>query len=798
MSARARSILFVLAAAVLFALPLIPEILGTRRLVFRDAQITHWPWRQTAMEAWRERRVPFINPASSGGQPLLANPNAVLLYPTLLLELVLPPASAFNLHYLVHVLWALLGARALSRRLGLSRGAAFAAGTAFAFSGMVLSYASAFANSSAAAAWLPWCAAAVLDLARADGRRASIRAAAAAALAFALQLLAGEPAISALTLLFSAVLAAGVLAGQAGHRGARFFLRFAAGGAISAVAAAAFSAPLLLPLSAVLSLTYRGQHLYSERAFGASPFQFWRLVEWFFPRFAGDPGVFGPGAHWQYAFHRGEVLYIWCVTLGVLPLAAILMASLRRDFWDRRSAGLAAGAAVSLLFAFGSALPLYRVLFFVEALRRLRYPIKFYLLTTLCVALLFGLAWEGLSRRRAGRREAAVLGALALLYLAAAAAMREGGLVDAAIRPWLASLKGPSDALLAAIRGSLRGDALLGLAALAVAALLLFLPGRTVTARDGYWAGLATILLALPAGLPLFVSGDEKTLERPPALAATIAGTGRLYVSPSLPEFSVLLSGTAHRQLPGRVGAFARVQIEELIPQTGSPFHVRYAFDADPDGSYGWYNRIAGEVLTASKPEDKCRLLLAFGTRWVLEDEPRSLPCGTSRTGIVVAGRRLVVSELSGAAPELRWAGRAHERASLSGTLELVRSERFRPETDVVLPGHSDRNASADAASASLSATRVEADRASANVDADGRGHLVFARTFFNTWLAKLDGAPVAPLVADGRDLAVAVPKGRHHVEIEYDRAPFTRGVWLQLAAFVALGTGVIAAGAKR
>src|SRR5438105_10725092 len=150
MSSRTRAVLFGFAAALLVALPLLPEILGTRRLVFRDAQITHWPWRRIAMEAWAQQRVPFVNVFASGGQPMLANPNAVLLYPTVLLERILPAASAFNLHYLLHILWALFGARLLARRLGLSPGPAFLAGVAYAFSGMMLSYGSAFANSAAA------------------------------------------------------------------------------------------------------------------------------------------------------------------------------------------------------------------------------------------------------------------------------------------------------------------------------------------------------------------------------------------------------------------------------------------------------------------------------------------------------------------------------------------------------------------------------------------------------------------------------------------------------------------------
>src|SRR5512132_86673 len=171
MSVRGRAALSGLGVALLFALPLLPEIAGSRRLVFRDAHMTHWPWRRVAIEMLDSGKVPFVNGTASGGQPFLANPNAGLLYPTLLLEKIFPPAAAFNLHYLLHVLWAFFGARALASRFGLSSGAAFFSGVAFAFSGTMLSYGSAFANAGPAASWLPWCAAATIDIVRADSTR---------------------------------------------------------------------------------------------------------------------------------------------------------------------------------------------------------------------------------------------------------------------------------------------------------------------------------------------------------------------------------------------------------------------------------------------------------------------------------------------------------------------------------------------------------------------------------------------------------------------------------------------------
>jgi hypothetical protein len=733
------------------------------------------------MDSLAAGRVPFVNVSSSGGEPFLANPNAVLVYPTLLLEKILAPAAAFNLHYLLHVLWAFFGARALARRLGLPGGPAFFSAVAFAFSGIMMSYGSGFANSVASASWLPWCAAATLDLVRARGAVRTLRAGAACAIGFGLQLLAGEPVLSLLTILFAAFLGlAEIFSARKDPLVATANLL--AGGALAGLVAAALASPLLLPLFAVFPLTYRGQHLYSARAFGASPFQAWRMVEWLFPRFAGDPGALGAGAHWQFAFHPGEVLYIWCVTFGVIPFAAILIAAARRDFWTHRTTWLAGGAVVSLLFSFGASLPFSRLLFSFPAMRRLRYPIKFYLLTTLCMALLAGFAGERLrpEASRAGRRAGLILLAAALLFCAAFLICWEAKAFDRAVGPLLSGSELPAPELLPEIRRSLTGDALFGLLATAVLGLVLF--SRRPIRGQCHLLALATLLLAFPFALPLFVSADERDLARPPALAGKLKGPGRLYLPQGLAS---LWTARSHPALPPRVVKLARVQIEELVPLTGAPFGVRYVFDPDRDGSFGYYNQLAYEALAASSPEEASRVLRAYGARWVLDDQGAVHPSLRPVLGFDVAGRRLLLSEIPDPVAELRWAGREFRRSSLSGALDLVRSERFLPESDVVLPGRSDRGPEGPEAPGTLSAARVGADAASADVAAENSGYVIFGRTYFPAWKARLDGRRVPVLVANARDLAVAVPAGNHHVEFEYDRAPFHRGVALQIVGML-------------
>lgn len=793
MSRRVRAFLPGFAVVVLFALPLLPEVVGARLLVFRDAQITHWPWRREAVRALASGRVPFVDAAASGGQPLLANPNATLLYPTFLLERVLSPEAAFNLHYLLHVLWAFFGARALARRLGLGEGAGLVAGVAYGFSGMMLSYGSAFMNSSAAAAWLPWCGAAFLDLGQARDGRGRWRAAAAAGLALGLQLLAGEPAITLVTLaLGAALLGASALGAPAGERGGRL-----AGSVVGSLAAGAIglalAAPLLLPLEAVFPLTYRGQHLFSERASGAAAFTAARAIEWVLPRFGGSPDQLGGGANWLRSISGEEFVYIWCVTFGVVPFLLVAAGVLRRDFWDRRAGVLVGGGVLALLFAFGFSLPLYRLVFAVGFLRKLRYPIKFYLLTTLCVALLAGLAVESLARRRAGAREASVLAAFLAAFAAAWVLAAPGGALDRWAAPLAAEVSDDPAGFLSVFRGLVRGDALFGaLAVLCVGFVLR--PGARP--RDPSWAlGLLALLTSFSWGLPLFVSAPSNDLLRPPALAHRLEGPGRLYVSRRLPRFdAAALRKNASEEL-ARTGRVARILVEQLIPATGAPFGARYLFENDPDGSYGYFNRIASEAADASTPEERDRLLVLFGARWTLSEDGEAHPLFRPVTGLEVAGRRLVLSEAPDPVPELRWAGRAWRRPAVSATLELVRSERFDPRQDVALPGRAPEDPSGPAVPARVAVEAVEANRAAASIEAAGDGHVIFSRTYFPAWRALLDGRPAPVAVANARELAVAVPAGRHRVELEYDAGPFRRGVALQAAAVAA---AVVVAAAAR
>jgi hypothetical protein len=544
-----------------------------------------------------------------------------------------------------------------------------------------------------------------------------------------------------------------------------------------------------LPLSRIVRLTSRGQRDFSLQAFGSAAMAPWRVIEWFLPRFNGNPASLGADAHWQYGLHQGDIVYIWCVTLGVLPLFAILAAAPVRAFWNRRTLFLSSAFLVALLFSFGTRLPFYRALYEVEWLRRLRYPIKFYLVATISAALLAGFASESLLANRS-KRPLFVLAAGALVFLALLPLSSAGGPIAESIRPHLQGLLPSAAQLEAGILSAIRSDAMRGLGAIALLSLIL-LWGRSARLR-AYLLGFATLVLALPWGLPLFVAADTRDLSRPPAVLAALSGPGRVYASDEIGKVKLSAEEISHPHLEPRYARLARVLIEELTPATGAAFGVRYLFDEDPDGSYGFSNRLAREVLQASTPDQKARMLAAYGARWVLSAESAALPQARPVTGFTVAGRRLVLWELPGAVPELRWAGRAHGRRSLSGALELVRQEGFRPEIEIVLPDRQDRGPAGRTSAARLSDVRLRPARAAAQVRADGPGWLVLSRTYFPAWRATVDGTPARVLIANGRDLAVPVPAGTHRVELWWDETPFARGVGLQAAGVLLVAAAAL------
>lgn len=156
-----------------------------------------YPSRQYLAEALRNGETPYWNPHLFLGVPFLADPQSAVLYPAARLLQSWDTPDAFAASIVLHALLAAAGMFLCARlAFGLVRPAALAGGLVFAFGGFMAANV-VEPNVVEAAAWLPW---AVLGAGLAH-RRALIPGAILASVALGLQGLAGQPHISALSML---------------------------------------------------------------------------------------------------------------------------------------------------------------------------------------------------------------------------------------------------------------------------------------------------------------------------------------------------------------------------------------------------------------------------------------------------------------------------------------------------------------------------------------------------------------------------------------------------------------------
>jgi hypothetical protein len=205
------------------------------------------PSQAEVRRAFAEGRLPFWNDRVGAGMPLLADPQAQVLQPLVLLAMPFPLGPAAGVTAALRVLLALVFTFLLLRRLDLGSGAALCGSLGFGLGGFVLLWLGwPLANS---AAWLPVVLYGVVVLDRRGARRDALLLGAAL---FGL-LQSGHPETIAYALLLaSAFGAARALARSRGER-----RPFATRAAWVLALALGLSAPTLLPAALYLPQTAR-------------------------------------------------------------------------------------------------------------------------------------------------------------------------------------------------------------------------------------------------------------------------------------------------------------------------------------------------------------------------------------------------------------------------------------------------------------------------------------------------------------------------------------------------------------
>jgi hypothetical protein len=718
----------------LLLLPLVPLAAGRRMVTYQDAIMTHLPSKAATVEQIRAGTFPFLNPYASFGEPLAGNPNFGTFFPDMLAFLVLPLPVAFGLRFAVAAVLAYAGARRWARAEGASRGAAEVAAIAFALSGVYVSTWR-FFNSGLALALAPWvmaAAARVGQRARSDDAAPLRRAVAALALVGGLEILAGEPVIALMSLGLGAVRA---VAGAAHVR--RALLATLAGLAL----AGAIAAPQIAVTAQVYPTSTRSLAPFPYLLAASTSLTPARLLEQAAPFPFGRPDLTGEAGFTGHEHYDNHAPYLWTLHVGWVVIALLLLASAggARERWWWALFG------VSVLLSFGRFLPFARWLHPVVSLGgRMRFPVKWWYVAALALVPLVARAagrWEaGFVPARAARVRTAIV--LAAGAVVAAAIVRPSGIAALAI---VASL-------------------------LAAASLLLVRP----TVHGLAWLVATTLVLCF---VPLWRTLVDVVPEAPPHFAG-----GRVYERAAA-EAHPLRHGRDWPPADATTRETFRRAPRELWALTGALSEMAYAFDGDPDGIYFEGDRVVGKSMEALPWPARAAALRAAGVGYVVSTE--ELPAPYARLALLGPERGVALYRLEGAADSVRVATRLLPAAQFQDVVPLLSRADFDPHTDAVVMGTGTIRGIAQPSSVEVVTEGPTGLRA--RLVAAAPAVVVWSRTYFRAWRARVDGVPAEVIVADGHLVGVSVPAGAHDLEVEWSRVPLVFGLVLSLGALAAL-----------
>jgi hypothetical protein len=745
----------------------------------RDASQNHEPARRVITDRLRTGELPLWDPYHGGGTPLLADPNMLVLHPITALFLVLPEKAAFTASIVLQFALLLASGYLLARALPAGRPAAILAAAVLGLSGPALSL-SGMQNVLSAFAWLPLALWGTLRFAR-DGR---IRPLLAAALSLAVIVATGEAATFAAWIL----LAPALVLFEPRDPGAAPVSRTQRASALAVVLGAGvlLAAAAWLPAASLLPLTPRGQGLPLAEVL-KWPLLPQRLPELVLPRLFGDPTRLPPAGWWGVWLFEGGYPFLPSIHVGAIAMVLALGAcGAGRE--ARRAAALlavaAAGLGCAVLPATGAGRAIAEHLPWV---RLLRYPERFLLVTVAALALLAALGLERLRMRRGASRLPHAAVALAALTFAAVSTIAAAPAATDGVLRTVARL--PASFVASEVMGVVRGGAmrsllwmLAELSALSAAAWIVAHGSRSAGRAAAWCLAAAAGASLVWAGAPARSMAAPGWLEAPSPLRDAVAhgaGAPRLHHQPRPADLRVW--GRTDEQIWGF--RFDRFTYSLL---TGHADGVPTILDPATDRMDLAPSVRLGAALEGRPIEDQVRVLRVCGAGELLAFGPleaAGLAAGPVLEGLSVPAARLYRIERPLA--RLRFVSRQAAPSHPDDPLQSLLDPSFDPDGTVLIDGAVRTDPAGPEAKARLQVLQDDPERLRIMVETNRRGSLVVSDALAPGWRARLDGEPVPIERADMLFRAVAVPPGRHEVEMTYLPSSVPAGFALSLGGAV-------------
>jgi hypothetical protein len=784
-----------LAAALLSLVPVWGVFTTSRIFFVRDLTLHFWSHHLWLRNTLLEGQWPWWDPYFAGGHSGIADSlNHVFLLPMTAIRLLASDVVGFNIWVAASQPLAAVGAYLMLRR-DVSQRAALLGASLFALSGAMVSTPN-FPNLGYTAALLPW----VIWSARRAVEMPGPASTAVLAIVFGTQALCGEPVILG-TSAGAAVLMA-VFFGE-GTRTARLFkvgAALAVGGLLAGVQ--------LLPLADAARDSTRGLRADTGGRLHpvdlistilAQPFgHFYHSLEpdWWLDALNGQLGPF------LYSLYFGVAGVLWAIASLGHPERRI------RLFWT-------IAAVVTLVAAFGDNTAIYPFLReHVPVLRSFRFPIKYFIVTTLAVSALAALGWDVVERRLETSRRLG-LAPIAALVLAAGACL-------VALPAFVAPEFSYEQVLRLAVRvGTYRPvvatetllarvpPLLLACAGIAAGwALLVLIARRTPHAARLALAALYGLTLADPAivNIDLNPTTPAALMQEPEWIGVMRShGDGRVYYGgrwgkPTRPGRmgEPLIDGAEKLVLPAEYDAMEARAIafhESAISTSG--WKVRESISYDMPLLVPRNYILMLRTFARSTPEERFRFIERSGVRYCVLPEPPYE--GAPSLADLKYFESMRLYECFPNARRVYFAPRARVVPNLQDQIDLLFAAEYDPET-VLLDGAAPPAAGAAGQPAASSFSRIVGETNTlvaieAHAGSQG-GYLVLLDSYNASWNVQVDGERAELLRANALYRAVRLAPGRHTVEFSY----VPRALYAGLTASVAgtlLVLGLFAAAAR-
>jgi hypothetical protein len=751
---------------------------------YRDLTYYFLPLRQFVADFLQAGQWPLWNPYFHAGVPFAGDPTTLVLYPSTLLTLILPPFKALTVELILHVLAAAAVVYLLARRLGLGTAAAVLAGVIYGYCGYTLSQIN--PGRIFAVPYLPlmllfW------DLLR---ERHQTRWFVATATTGALLCLTPAPDFVALS--FVTLLGWELAQTFVGRR--ELLRRLGIWGLLS-LCAAGLAALQIVPMLELVGESGRGQGIDLSVAGGWS-LDPRRLPELVVPGFIGPLHHLEPTDYWGHQLVSVSTPYMQSLYCGALVLWLASVGALLPGPLSRRLR-----VFLSLLAILGATLSLGRFLPFFElayatipGLQLFRFPIKFLGLAILPLALLAAAGAEALLATSPSRRRPRLIaGAWTLSGFCGLCALLLKISPAVAERLEFFFFEHVDPAMTAGWTSGLLQTA----GVLALAALVPRQAGGRQ--RRGVWALAALVTFdLLLAGLEVNVAAPRATLTQEPpilawarpALAQDRQTQGRLYrpphAWPSLPA------------APSPDVLWRHVWLQQVLGEyTATAYRIPQIFHDDPTSLAPVRITELRRLLNAFPWDQRLPFLAAAAVSVFVTQEP-----------IDVAGVELLTSipNLSGIPAYVYRYPAAAERAELVTFWRRVPSPKealrgmlsgdFDPRRNAVVEGE---EAPTDPVFPCREPGRLttevkEAHRRIFSVVASCRSLLVLSEGYYPGFEAWVDDQRVPLLRANYAFSAIYLEPGQHRVEWRFVPRTLTSG--MAFSAFVALV--LVAAGIVR